>query len=341
MGPAGRDRRVLARRRRRRGGRPSFSGPGRSRATAASSTSRSTASSTGAPRRSGFAAVENIKYFAIGRMSGVVIAVRAFVTRPGAHVLRRHLGLRARADSSSRERRACSPSSRSPRSRTGRSTRCCRPTECSSPRRCSCSCSRSASSPCSAARSATAPFVRVRPAPPAAPPLTEPFPAGELRPDVLPRRLARSVLRLRGGAHVCAFALTVLGGGYELLHHRIGVVFVSLATAMLALFGLAAYGASETIPLDVAIDAQGVTLGGARTPWRAVVSMRVEVTGKRARVPRPRTSCLARDVTPQRIARRPCDHRSRDRRLETASASRRARSDARRTSSNPSWRLRG
>jgi RsiW-degrading membrane proteinase PrsW (M82 family) len=33
----------------------------------------------------GFAAVENVKYFAIGRMSGVVIAVRAFVSVP-AHL---------------------------------------------------------------------------------------------------------------------------------------------------------------------------------------------------------------------------------------------------------------
>jgi hypothetical protein len=83
---------------------------------------------------------------------------------------------------------------------------------------------------------------------------------------------------------VLAFAITALGGAYEYLHHRVGVVFVSLATAMLALFGLAAYGASETIPLDVAIDAQGVTLGGGRTSWREIVSMRTEVTRTRAYV---------------------------------------------------------
>ena len=68
------------------------------------------------------------------------------------------------------------------------------------------------------------------------------------------------------------------------MHHRIGAVFVSLATALLAAFGLAAYGTSETIPLDVAIDAQGVTFGGARTPWRDVVSMSVQRVGARAGV---------------------------------------------------------
>ncbi len=57
---------------------------------------------------------------------------------------------------------------------------------------------------------------------------------------------------------------------------------MTIATAMLGLFGLSAYGASETIPLDVAIDSQGVTLGGARTPWRIVVNLSVEAVGRRA-----------------------------------------------------------
>ena len=68
----------------------------------------------------------------------------------------------------------------------------------------------------------------------------------------------------------------VLGSAYEILHHRIGVVFVSLATAMLSAFGAAAYGASETIPLDVAVDGRGVTLAGAETPWSTVVGVDVE-----------------------------------------------------------------
>jgi hypothetical protein len=79
-----------------------------------------------------------------------------------------------------------------------------------------------------------------------------------------------------GAMILCAFSLTVLGSAYELLHHRAGVVFVALATAMLALFGLAAYGASATIPLDVAIDAQGVTFAGGSTPWSAILGAAIE-----------------------------------------------------------------
>jgi hypothetical protein len=114
--------------------------------------------------------------------------------------------------------------------------------------------------------------------------MTEPMPGGDLARAYFRVGSARAFYACAGGLVAAAFALTVLGGAYEYLHHRVGVVFVALATALLGLFGLAAYGASETIPLDVAIDAQGVTYGGVRTPWRSVVSLDVQVTGSRARV---------------------------------------------------------
>jgi hypothetical protein len=82
----------------------------------------------------------------------------------------------------------------------------------------------------------------------------------------------------------CAFALTVLGTAFELLHHRVGVVFVGLGTLMLALFGVAAYGASATIPLDVAIDARGITFAGGLTPWGAIRSFALEPKGAHASV---------------------------------------------------------
>jgi hypothetical protein len=86
------------------------------------------------------------------------------------------------------------------------------------------------------------------------------------------------------GMVACAFALTVVGAAYELLHHRIGVVFVVLASAMLALFGLAAHGTSATIPLDVAVDLKGVTFAGGCTPWTALGAVAVETSGRRAHV---------------------------------------------------------
>jgi hypothetical protein len=102
--------------------------------------------------------------------------------------------------------------------------------------------------------------------------------------------LPRTYLRVgsRGAFYACAAAmilsalsLTVLGSAYELLHHRAGVVFVTLATAMLAWFGLAAYGASATIPLDVAIDADGITFAGGCTPWSAILGVTIDDSGRR------------------------------------------------------------
>ena len=111
-----------------------------------------------------------------------------------------------------------------------------------------------------------------------APPATEPVPASAL---------ARGYFRVGspGVFYACAatmitsaFLVTVLGTAFELLHHRVGVVFVAIATAALALFGVAAYGASAAIPLDVVIDAQGLTFSGARMPWRTILGVEVQRT---------------------------------------------------------------
>ncbi len=230
----------------------------------------------------GFAAVENIKYFAIGRMSGVVIAVRAFVSVPAhlffgaiwGYALGRQLVSRKTSVLAFFALAALAHGTFDALLSTDGMQLAATVLVLLL-----------AFGFVAMLRSALR-FGAVRPMRPApgGPPLTEPFPAGELARTYFRVGRPGAFYGCAAGLMICAFALTALGGGYELLHHRIGVVFVSLATAMLALFGLAAYGASETIPLDVAIDAQGVTLGGARTPWRDVVSMRVEVTGKRARV---------------------------------------------------------
>jgi RsiW-degrading membrane proteinase PrsW (M82 family) len=230
----------------------------------------------------GFAAVENIKYFAVGRMSGVVIAVRAFVTVPAhmffgaiwGYALGRQLvsrrvsvlgffGLAAIAH-------GAFDALLSTDGMQLASTLLVLGL---------------AFGFVAMLRSALR-FGAVRPRAPlsgGAPP-TEQVPAGELQRAYFRVGSPRAFYGCTAGLIVCAFAITALGGAYELLHHRVGVVFVSLATTMLALFGLAAYGASETIPLDVAIDAQGVTLAGGRTPWRDLVSTRVEISGRRARV---------------------------------------------------------
>ncbi len=242
----------------------------------------------------GFAAVENVKYFAVGRMSGVLIAVRSFVTVP-AHMFfgaiwGYALGRRLVSKNTSvigffLLAALAHGSFDATLSTDGMQL---------------------ASALIMAAlafgfvamlrsalrHGAIAPrHARIDPH---GPPPTELLPASELPRAYFRVGSPRAFFACAAGIIVCALSLTVLGGAYELLHHRIGVVFVGLATAMLALFGLAAYGASETIPLDVAVDPQGVTLAGSRTPWRTIVSLSVERVGKRAWVVLHTTERLVR-----------------------------------------------
>jgi RsiW-degrading membrane proteinase PrsW (M82 family) len=231
----------------------------------------------------GFAAVENIKYFAVGRMSGVVIAVRAFITVPAhlffgalwGYALGRKLVSRRTSVLGFFVIAAVAHGTFDALLSTDgmqlASTLLVAALACAF---------------VSMLRSALRyGAVAPRPAFPggAAPP-TEPLPAGDLGRAYFRVGSSRAFYVCAASLVLCAFALTVLGGAYEYLHHRIGIVFVGIATVMLVLFGVAAYGASATIPLDVAIDAQGVTLGGARTAWREVVSLDVEGSGGRAQV---------------------------------------------------------
>jgi RsiW-degrading membrane proteinase PrsW (M82 family) len=234
----------------------------------------------------GFAAVENVKYFAVGRMSGVVIAVRAFITVPAhlffgalwGYALGRKLVSRQTSVFAFFALAAVAHGTFDALLSTD-GMQLVSTVLVGALAFGFVSMLRSALRYGAVAPRAGWPRDRVGGAPP-----TEPLPAGELGRVYFRVGSARAFYASAASLILCAFALTVLGGAYEYLHHRIGVVFVTLATMMLVLFGVAAYGASATIPLDVAIDAQGVTFGGARTPWRAVVSLDIEVSGRRAQV---------------------------------------------------------
>jgi RsiW-degrading membrane proteinase PrsW (M82 family) len=107
-------------------------------------------------------------------------------------------------------------------------------------------------------------------------PATEPLPA-----SALPRAYFRVGSSARfaacaAGMLTLAFALVVLGMAYENLHERVNLDFVAIASLILALFGLAAYGVTATIPLDAAVDAQGVTYAGRRVPWGAVFGVALD-----------------------------------------------------------------
>jgi RsiW-degrading membrane proteinase PrsW (M82 family) len=76
---------------------------------------------------------------------------------------------------------------------------------------------------------------------------------------------------LSGGAMVvCAGILVISGGAYEQANGRASPLFLGFVTALLGLFGLAVYVLSTSLPLDVVLDASGVTFAGGRTPWAKI-----------------------------------------------------------------------
>jgi len=74
--------------------------------------------------------------------------------------------------------------------------------------------------------------------------------------------------------HVLAAGIFFLGAYYQLARHRPGLAFVLGSSAMLAMLAVAAYGLVATLPLDVAIDDYGVTFAGAARPWRKIRGFR-------------------------------------------------------------------
>jgi RsiW-degrading membrane proteinase PrsW (M82 family) len=227
----------------------------------------------------GFAAVENVKYFALGRMSGTVIALRAFMTVPahmffgaiwgyamGMRLVSRRVSVLAFLALAALAHGTFDALLSTDGTQLFATFL--------------------------VLVLAGAFFALLRRAlrhgavPPRGIGSAEPLAADAGPASALPRTYLRvgspGVFYACAAAMIlCAFSITVLGSAYELLHHRAGVVFVGLATTMLAFFGLAAYGASATIPLDVAIDAEGITFAGGRTPWSAIVSVTVDDSTRR------------------------------------------------------------
>jgi RsiW-degrading membrane proteinase PrsW (M82 family) len=72
--------------------------------------------------------------------------------------------------------------------------------------------------------------------------------------------------------HILAFGIFVLGAIYQLSRHRPSALFVVGSTVLLAPLVLAALGIANALPLDVAIDSYGVTFAGGARPWRKIRS---------------------------------------------------------------------
>jgi RsiW-degrading membrane proteinase PrsW (M82 family) len=77
--------------------------------------------------------------------------------------------------------------------------------------------------------------------------------------------------------HVLALGIFFLGAYYQLARHRPSAVFVVGSSIMLAMLAIAALGVSSSLPLDVAIDEYGVTFAGAARSWGKIRSFHVEV----------------------------------------------------------------
>jgi RsiW-degrading membrane proteinase PrsW (M82 family) len=220
----------------------------------------------------GFAAAENVKYFAVGRLTGTLVALRGFVTVP-AHMFFGALWGYAWGRTLVSRRTSVLPYLLLAALAHG---------------------TFDALLSIDGAQYAAAVVVPLlgvaffvmlrnllrygvvrRPAAGGAP-MTDPVPA-----SVLPRLYFRvgSSFRFAAcatGMLALAFALIVLGMAYENLHERVNLDFVAIASVILALFGLAAYGVTATIPLDAAVDAQGITYAGRRVPWGAIFGVALD-----------------------------------------------------------------
>lgn len=72
--------------------------------------------------------------------------------------------------------------------------------------------------------------------------------------------------------HLLAAGIFVLGAFWQLSRHRPGLGFVVGSSVMLGLLAIAVFGVSATVPLDIVIDAYGVTFGGAARRWSKIRS---------------------------------------------------------------------
>jgi RsiW-degrading membrane proteinase PrsW (M82 family) len=70
--------------------------------------------------------------------------------------------------------------------------------------------------------------------------------------------------------HLLAFGIFMLGAYYQIARHRPSFGFVAGSTILVLALAAAAYGIVTALPLDVAVDPYGVTFAGAARPWRSI-----------------------------------------------------------------------
>ncbi len=72
------------------------------------------------------------------------------------------------------------------------------------------------------------------------------------------------------GLHLSAFILFVFGGVLQYNRHHVSVIFVLVSAALLATFGVLLDVIARTMPMDAVTDARGVTYGGTTRDWASI-----------------------------------------------------------------------
>lgn len=73
--------------------------------------------------------------------------------------------------------------------------------------------------------------------------------------------------------HAAALAVAYVGLYFETSHQRADASFFGAALVSLAVFGLSASRVTATLPLDLVVDAQGITFGGSARRWTEIQSV--------------------------------------------------------------------
>ena len=83
--------------------------------------------------------------------------------------------------------------------------------------------------------------------------------------------------------HVFAGALFVLATYAQVAHWRVGPLYFSLMSSLFTMLGLSAYFLSITLPMDAVLDDYGVTFAGAARAWSSIRGVRPSPRGLHVR----------------------------------------------------------
>jgi protease PrsW len=78
--------------------------------------------------------------------------------------------------------------------------------------------------------------------------------------------------------HVLAVGVIATGAYFEMTNRQVTYVFLSVAAGLLALLGFAAHGVATSLPLDAVVDDHGVTFAGTRREWPTITGFETQAS---------------------------------------------------------------